>query len=242
MKIEEFTICLHCGSDRKVVDKQIEMLKPITDKYKVHWNNRIDRHPAIYPSYSQLINHCIVTSHTEWIFFINDRTFPKPEEVEKMIEHLENGYAWTTFWGVAFMAFSKELVRKIGWWDERFINGGWEDRDWVYRLKIADLCIYEGHEAEYDQSWKSHLNVPGGEKSTPFWLKKYTDQGNRIVKHISDEEYYHWDLFLGDERKDISHSWKSWDKSILDVKPDAEGAGPSSSSLIGGREIVVEYE
>jgi GT2 family glycosyltransferase len=56
-----------------------------------------------------------------------------------MLEHLENGFAWTTLWGVAFMAFSKELVRKIGWWDERFVNGGWEDRDWVWRLKEAEF-------------------------------------------------------------------------------------------------------
>ena len=70
MKIEEFTICLHCGCSKEVVDNQIEMLKPLTDKYKVFWNNRIDRHPGIYPSYSQMLNHCIVTSPTEFIFLL----------------------------------------------------------------------------------------------------------------------------------------------------------------------------
>ena len=73
-------------------------------------------------------------------------------------------------------------------------------------------------------------------------VKKYTDRGYDIVKHLPDEEYYHWDQFIEGDHNYISNSWNSWDKSILDVKPDAEGAGPSSSSLINGRPIVVEYE
>ena len=243
MKIEEFTICLHCGCNKEVVDNQIEMLKPLTEKYKVFWNNRIDRHPGLYPSYSQMLNHSIATSPTEFIFFINDRTFPKPEEVEKMIGHLETGHAWTALWGIGFSAHSKELVRKIGWQDERFINGGWEDRDWVWRMKIADLGIYEGHEGSYDQTWKSPLNVSGGHQSTPHWLKKYThdDTNNTIIKHIPEEKYYHWDLFLGPDRPDISGTWKTWKDSTLDVNAGAEGSGPASSSLIGGREIIVKY-
>lgn len=243
MKIKEFTICLHCGSDRKVSDHQMELLKPLEKEYKITYNNRIDRHPLIYPSYSQLINHAIVTSHTEYIFFINDRTFPKPHEIKKMLEHLENGFAWTTLWGVAFMAFSKELVRKIGWWDERFVNGGWEDRDWVWRLKEANLAIYESHEASYDQSWKSHLNVAGGHQSTPFWLKKWNgDRQDVVLKNISDEQYAHWDMFIGESRQDISKEWNTWDKSILNVAEGVEGSGPASSYLLGNREIVKNYE
>ena len=41
-----------------------------------------------------------------------------------MLELLENGYAAVTKYSVGFMAFSKELIRKIGWWDERYYGGG----------------------------------------------------------------------------------------------------------------------
>ena len=82
-KIKEFTICLHCGCSRDVTNAQMEALKPLEDKYKVHWNNRIDRHPEIYESYSELINDSVATSPSEWVILINDRTNPKVEEVEK---------------------------------------------------------------------------------------------------------------------------------------------------------------
>ena len=41
LKIKEFTICLHCGSDRKVSDHQMELLKPLEDEYKITYNNRM---------------------------------------------------------------------------------------------------------------------------------------------------------------------------------------------------------
>ena len=95
----------------------------------------------MYSSYSEMINHAVATSKTEWIILINDRVKPTPDEVRKMINLLENGYAFVMLYNVAFMGFSKELIRNIGWWDERFLLGGWEDRDWVWRLKQKNLCI-----------------------------------------------------------------------------------------------------
>lgn len=140
-KIKDITICLHCGCSKEVVDYQITQLNSLSMKYKLHWNNRIDRHPEMYESYSELINHSIATSNTEWVILINDRTHPTVDEVEKMIYLLENGYSCVFLYSVGFMGFSKELIRQIGWWDQRFTYGGWEDRDWVFRLK-KQICPY----------------------------------------------------------------------------------------------------
>ena len=41
--INEFTICLHCGCDKTIVENQMEALKPLEEKFSVKWNNRIDR-------------------------------------------------------------------------------------------------------------------------------------------------------------------------------------------------------
>ena len=242
MKIDEFTISLHCGCSRDITNKQIEALKPLEEKYKVHWNNRIDRYPKMYPSYSQLINHAIVTSPTEWVILINDRTHPKPEEVEKMLHLLENGMSCVLLYNVGFMGFAKELIRKIGWWDERFIHGGWEDRDWVWRLYEADLAIYESQESTYDVTWKSPLNVPGCHSSAPHWLQKYNGYDHSmIVKNLPEEKYQHWDLFIGDDRPDISSTWKKWSDSTLSVDYDKPESGPSGSSLLANRKLVTNY-
>ena len=158
-KIKEFTICLHCGCSQEVVDNQINALKPLEEEYKVHWNNRIDRFPHMYPTYSELINHSVATSPTEWVILINDRCSPTVEEIKKILNLLENGYACALLYNVGFMGFSKELIRNIGWWDQRYIQG-WEDRDWVWRIKLANLALYESQESAYDYSWTSPLNHP----------------------------------------------------------------------------------
>lgn len=240
-KINEFTICLHCGSDREVVRKQMEILKPLEQKYRIHWNNRIDRYPKMYPTYSQLINHSVVTSPTEWIILINDRTTPTVEEVEKMIHLLENGYACVLMYNVGFMGFSKELIRKIGWWDERFIQG-WEDRDWVWRIKFANLALYESQESTYSYSWRSPLNHPAGQCREEHLKKKWSFQNpNAVYKNLPEETYQHWDLFLGESFPEISESWKSWEHSSLNIAYDRPNSGPSGSSFVNNRKIVKTY-
>lgn len=241
-KIKKFTICLHCGCSQEVVNSQMNALSGLELKYKITWNNRIDRHPEMYESYSELINHSIATTGDEWIILINDRTHPTIDEVEKMIHLLENGYACVLFYNVGFMGFSKELIRKIGWWDQRFTYGGWEDRDWVWRIKKANLALYESQEGTYDMSWKSPLNVPGAVLSGQFWEKKYdTSNSDVVYQLLPDEDYPEWQKTLGDGREDISDSWKSWGESMLNIMYDPRfrpGSGPSGSSILGNRLII----
>jgi len=256
MKITEITISLHCGCSRPVVDKQMALLKPLEDKYKVHWNNRIDRFPRAYPSYSQLVNHAIATSPSEVMLLLNDRTIPKLEEAEKIINHLENGFACSFIYNVGFMGFTKELVRTIGWWDERFLNGGWEDRDWVFRMRLANLALYESLEGEYETHWKSPLQISDAcARSGPVWQVKY-DQGPKkdiwstgtgpvIYKRLREESYPHWQQTLGPARDDIRQSWMPWDKSVLNLfyaGTENPRGGPSASSMINNREIIEKYD
>jgi hypothetical protein len=241
-KIQEITISLHCGSSREIVNEQMNLLNDLSQEYHIHWNNRIDRHPEMYSSYSEMINHAVATSKTEWIIFINDRVKPTVDEIKKMIIHLENGYACVMLYNVAFMGFSKELIRKVGWWDERYLLGGWEDRDWVWRMKQNNLCIYESLESTHDYSWKSHLNKLGGISSGEFWRLKWDTSSNYIVfKKLDEIVYKKWDLYLGKARPEISNSWKKWEDSKLDLyynQDDNPKSGPSGSSILKNRKVV----
>lgn len=243
-KIRNFTICLHCGCSQDIVDAQMDALSPLGLKYKVTWNNRIDRNPGMYESYSELINHSVATTDDEWIILINDRTHPTVDEVEKMLYLLENGYACVLLYNVGFMGFSKELIRKIGWWDQRFTYGGWEDRDWVWRIKKANLALYESQEGTYDMSWKSPLNVPGAVLSGKFWEEKYDASSETVYQKLDEESYPEWDKTLGESREDISSSWMSWNYSQLDIMYDPRyrpGSGPSGSKILGNREIIEKF-
>ena len=241
-KIKEITISLHCGSSSDIVLEQMQMLEELKNDYDIFWNNRIDRHPEMYSSYSEMINHVVATSKTEWIIMINDRVKPTPAEVRKMINLLESGHAFVMLYNVAFMGFSKELIRNIGWWDERFLLGGWEDRDWVWRLKQKNLCIYESLESTHDYSWKSHLNKLGGISSGVFWSLKWDTSSNYVVFKTLDElTYEKWDIYLGKARPDIRNKWKKWRDSELDLyynQVDNPNSGPSGSSILNNRNVL----
>jgi hypothetical protein len=220
MKIKEFTICLHCGCCPEIVKNQMDSLRPLESKYKIFWNNRIDRHPGSYDSYSELINDSVATSKTEFVFLINDRTKPKPEDIEHMIELLELGFAAVTKYSVGFMAFSKELIREIGWWDERFYGGGYEDDDFVLRLRLHNLSYYESEESEYDQSWKSPLFPSDGamcSKSRPWFNKKWLTNDTEIVRVIPEENYEKYNNKLGDRNFKIKNNWKDWTFSKIGI-------------------------
>jgi hypothetical protein len=241
-KIKEITISLHCGSSSDIVFEQMQMLEELKNDYDIFWNNRIDRHPEMYSSYSEMINHAVATSKTEWIIMINDRVKPTPAEVRKMINLLESGHAFVMLYNVAFMGFSKELIRNIGWWDERFLLGGWEDRDWVWRLKQKNLCIYESLESTHDYSWKSHLNKLGGISSGVFWSLKWDTSSNYVVFKTLDElTYEKWDIYLVKARPDIRNKWKKWRDSELDLyynQVDNPNSGPSGSSILNNRSVL----
>lgn len=228
--IEEFTICLHCGCDRNIVNTQIEALKPLENEFNVYWNNRIDRREW-YDSFSELINDSVNSSKTEFVILINDRTHPKPHEVKKIIQCLENGFAAATQYSVGFMGFSKQLLRTIGFWDERFYGGGWEDDDFVFRLRMADLAYYESCEAQYDYHWKTKLQPQDalhGSKSGLFFKQKWDafSYNNAIIKLLPDETYDKYDL--GAERLDIQNSWMSWEKSVIGLEFEMRpNQGPS---------------
>jgi hypothetical protein len=236
LKINEFTICLHCGCSEDIVASQIDALKPLGKKYTIHWNNRIDRWPHMYPTYSELINHSVVTSPTEWIVLINDRCSPTVEEVEKMIDLLENGMSCVLLYNVGFMGFSKELIRTIGWWDQRFIQG-WEDRDWVWRIKLANLAMYESQESKYDYSWRSPLNHPPGQCREEHLSAKYRFSDTEVLKCLKEEEYPAWDNFLGSENLEIRESWNEWSESILGVEYNRPNSGKAGSWFVSQKDI-----
>jgi hypothetical protein len=214
--IKNITICLNCGCRQDIVDYQMGLLKPLHQHYKVYWNNRIDRHPATYRSFSKLVNHSIETSPTETVVFINDRCHPRPEEVVKMVSLLENGFAAVYLYNAGFFGFTKELIRKIGWWDERHLNGDVSDQELCIRLKEADLAFYESQESVYDQSWRSPLqNNEEYPNKIMHWVLKWDFREDAVVRKMEEENY---DYKLESIDYPLNIKWMPWSESILGIK------------------------
>jgi hypothetical protein len=65
-----------------------------------------------------------------------------------------------------------------------------------------------------------------------------------IWKNIPEEQYQHWDLFIGDSKEEIRNSWKKWENSILDIfynQTDRPGSGESGSNIIANRNILERF-
>lgn len=141
---------------------------------------------------------------------------------------LNCGFAAASIFSVGFIGFSKQLFRTIGFFDERFYGGGWEDDDFILRMKLANLAYYESREGQYDFSFRSSLRPPNSEgcvKSQPFFAKKWIDTGTEF-KRVVLEEDKGYKQFLGFDRKDISDKWAGWDKSSINVN-ETDGKGAS---------------
>lgn len=168
-----------------------------------------------YPSFSKLVNECVAQSNTEIVILMSDKVRPKQSDVLKVLDLLNQGYGFVGLYRLAFFGFKKELFRKIGPFDERFVGGGYEDDDFYIRLKEANISMYITEEVEYekrDSSWQF-------KESCKHFLNKWLDtsdpnfdntklQNNPVNRKLSEEIYtYNFGNFTGDK-------FLNWDYTI----------------------------
>lgn len=125
-----------------------------------------------YPSFSKLINDCIIECPTEIVIIANDKVRGNNSHVEKMVGLINEGYGIVGLYAFGFFGFKKDLIRKIGFFDERYLGGGFEDRDMIIRLNEANIAYYETRETPY-------LNI------TSSW--NYTRIDSLAEKHYNNK-------------------------------------------------------
>ena len=112
-----------------------------------------------------------------------------------MIDLLEQGYGLACLYRFAFFGFHKDLIRRVGFMDERFVGGGFEDCDMLRRLMMHDIAYYEAECVPYIHK-KSTWNYSRSEKF--FWQKWSHDDDNKIVtQNIPDETHPEYDKKIG---------------------------------------------
>lgn len=143
---------------------------------------------AGYPSFSKLINDCIVSNGFEKIIICNDKARPTNSAIVKILTMLDEGWGVVAPYRFGFFGFKKDLIRKIGFFDERYIGGGYEDNDIILRLKEADVSYYETEEIEYiylPTSWNYEISGLAGN----YYLTKWKQEGNTYTRRLPEEDY-----------------------------------------------------
>jgi hypothetical protein len=142
-----------------------------------------------YPSFSKLINDCVIESPTEIIIICNDKARPKKEHIEKVLALIEQGYGFAGLYAWGFFGFKKELFRRIGFMDERFIGGNYEDCDYLRRMMEADIAMYNTFEIDY-------ITMASGwdiTKTKIHYDNKW-EHGDKYLKRLLPEEVYDYNI------------------------------------------------
>ena len=93
---------------------------------------------------------------TETVLICNEKARPTPAHAQKTLDLLDDGFGVVGLYRFGFFGFRKELIRRVGVFDERFVGGWYEDNDFLLRLDEADVASYLSDEVPYLQlpsSW-----------------------------------------------------------------------------------------
>lgn len=158
---------------------QIKYLNEATDFLSQFPNVRYLAQATFQPltkSWNQLIS----LSRTEKIAILSDDVYVGDvfrEELERVIIKHPTLFLLNKTW--CHFVTTKETVRKVGWFEERFPGIGWEDNDYMFRMKMTDIeCPSE--------KVLGILNLSTDNDDNPGW----ENPEDRKMKYTSANEDY----------------------------------------------------
>jgi hypothetical protein len=208
---KQVSICFH-ASDPEIAKIQALSMKDDMEKFDVTFRIRGDTHPEAYPSFSELVNTAINDSVHDTVILVNDKVIPKKGDLLRMLDLLQAGFGYVGLYSVGFCALTKGLIREIGWFDERYLGGGYEDDDFLLRMKLHDIAVFDSHECEYDYVTvrsKQSVTVPLS-GSEPHFQAKWKFDNATVKRVISEETYHKYSL-----PESNHNTWLPWRASVL---------------------------
>jgi len=183
--------CYHISNKPEIFPNLQECLNP--EKINFHDGTNIG-------CFSRLVNTCVEKSPTEIVVMMSDKVKPNIDHLNKLLNLLEEGYAFVGLYRFAFFGFKKELFRRIGPLDEGFVPGGYEDDDYYFRLKEANLAMYLSHEVPYTittSSWYNNLKIQQS-YFTSKWGKQIIPHYKKAIRQFPENPHqYNFGLSTG---------------------------------------------
>lgn len=176
--------------------------------------HRNDVWAGSYNSFSQIVNESLFSlPNSEFVFWIHPRTCANSDMIEELLLLLCSGYAFVSEINFGLFGCSKQLFRKIGMLDERFVGGECEDLDWFFRLKMHNLSFFERGNEKICVQRQSSWDVFRGLSHTQFeekWLRVDENKNFNsyrttwtLSKHFEEEKKFNDKK----HRFDIEKTW-----------------------------------
>lgn len=231
IEISSFAFCFFSSEIDVVIEQEKEIVK-LSSKYQIERWYRHDRNPGRYSSFSQMTNDAIDDTDSEFMIFCNPKTKFNSGDIEFILEKLSNGYCFASVVSFGLFGFSKELIRRIGMLDERFIGGEWEDDDFSIRLNHLGKASWWGYDYDkYDNNWSRSGNLKHITQS--IFDQKYQVLEDSIL--INENFYKH---------KKISKRHRAFKKDLYDSWKDSScngGNGKMFNYLTGYKTSIVNF-
>lgn len=139
-------------------------------------------------SFAELVNKCVASCETEIVILMSDKMRPTDTNILQTLTFINQGYAFVGLYRFGFFGFKKELFRKIGPLDERFVGGCYEDDDFYVRMCEANLAIYLSHDVAYVGSQSSWNPIKSREHFYKKWhMDEKTNKTYRKLKEVTHD-------------------------------------------------------
>lgn len=153
-------------------------------------NKTTERLPLV-----KIWNQCIKECPTEYVIIASWRQRPSVDHFKIINDKLSSGFGLVSFDGLHFFSFSKHLTTIIGFFDEGFTRGQYEDSDWWNRLRFNDIGIYVGdipEERIVNSTWIDPDNI-----NKAYYSSKWTEDvlnktliQNKNELNLNDRKIY----------------------------------------------------
>lgn len=168
-------------------------------------NSFQERQPLV-----KIWNQCIRECPTNNLIIASWRPRPEPKHFLEITYQLRERYGMVAFDGLHFFAFNKHLINRIGFFDEGFTKGQYEDTDWFNRLFAANIAVYTGKIEEDRQMNSMWLD---GEANKQYYLSKWTEdaKNHKLIQHKEEVNFL--------QRETIMYpriDYRPWSDSVLE--------------------------
>ena len=153
-----------------------------------------------YPSFSKVVNEAICKATNEIVIICSYKARPTPSDVQRLLSLLDEGYGFVGLYRFGFFGFRKDLIHRIGFMDERFLGGGYEDNDFMQRVIEADIAYYDAENIQFIQrpsSWTQrppNWSCQSGDSYTKLFFEKKWVLTDTTIQRCIDEEKYNYNL------------------------------------------------
>lgn len=173
--------------------------------------NKIKKPPLV-----KLWNQCIKECPTDNVIIASWRQRPTKKHFEIIERKLKEGYGIVTFDGLHFFGLNKYLTKIIGFFDEGFKRGQFEDTDWFNRLKANNIAIYMGKIDEQRVSDGEIVNsmwLDGADANKKYYESKWiNDSKNKRLIQLKNEVNFEDRKYFGNVDP---IKYKPWNQSVL---------------------------